>query len=177
MLYSFASIGSVLLGFLFSQQVLMAKSQRYFQEQQSNLAAINGYAEENVLRAQTTGLQWCRKRHAWPQCLNQNSTSMRKSQFISGIMFLWWTSCWQFWYVMAVDGATMHINGSISMGTIVAFLLSMYEFFSTSSPNAQGNYNTPISAVAMGRLEFSRSKIWKMISHKSSTINKCKRDI
>ena len=42
---SFVTIGSVLLGFVFSA-VLMAKSQRYFQEQQSNLAAINGYVEE-----------------------------------------------------------------------------------------------------------------------------------
>ena len=42
---SFVTVGSVVLGFVFSAGI-MAKSQRYFRAQQDNLAAVNGYVEE-----------------------------------------------------------------------------------------------------------------------------------
>ena len=151
---SFVTIGSVLLGFVFSA-VLMAKSQRYFQEQQSNLAAINGYVEEmysghNVI----TSYNGAEKTRLAFNALNQNLyTSMWKSQFISGIMFPLMNFVGNFGYVMVVIvGATMAINGSISMGTIVAFMVYVRIFSQPLSQIAQGITTLQSASAAMGRV-------------------------
>ena len=151
---SFVTIGSVLLGFVFSA-VLMAKSQRYFQEQQSNLAAINGYVEEmysghNVI----TSYNGAEKTRLAFNVLNQNLyASMWKSQFISGIMFPLMNFVGNFGYVMVVIvGATMAINGSISMGTIVAFMVYVRIFSQPLSQIAQGITTLQSASAAMGRV-------------------------
>ena len=151
---SFVTIGSVLLGFVFSA-VLMAKSQIYFQEQQSNLAAINGYVEEmysghNVI----TSYNGAEKTRLAFNALNQNLyTSMWKSQFISGIMFPLMNFVGNFGYVMVVIvGATMAINVSISMGTIVAFMVYVRIFSQPLSQIAQGTTTLQSASAAMGRV-------------------------
>ena len=166
---SFVTIGSVLLGFVFSA-VLMAKSQRYFQEQQSNLAAINGYVEEmysghNVI----TSYNGAEKTRQAFNILNQNLyTSMWKSQFISGIMFPLMNFVGNFGYVMVVIvGATMAINGSISMGTIVAFMVYVRIFSQPLSQIAQGITTLQSASAAMGRVfEFLAEADMEDDSHK-----------
>lgn len=165
---SFVTIGSVLLGFVFSA-VLMAKSQRYFQEQQSNLAAINGYVEEmysghNVV----TSYNGVEKTRLAFNVLNQNLyTSMWKSQFISGIMFPLMNFVGNFGYVMVVIvGATMAINDSISMGTIVAFMVYV-RIFSQPLQIAQGITTLQSASAAMGRVfEFLAEEDMEDDSHK-----------
>lgn len=166
---SFVTIGSVLLGFVFSA-VLMAKSQRYFQEQQSNLAAINGYVEEmysghNVI----TSYNGAEKTRLAFNVLNQNLyTSMWKSQFISGIMFPLMNFVGNFGYVMVVIvGATMAINDSISMGTIVAFMVYVRIFSQPLSQIAQGITTLQSASAAMGRVfEFLSEEDMEDDSHK-----------
>lgn len=166
---SFVTIGSVLLGFVFSA-VLMAKSQRYFQEQQSNLAAINGYVEEmysghNVI----TSYNGAEKTRLAFNVLNQNLyASMWKSQFISGIMFPLMNFVGNFGYVMVVIvGATMAINGSISMGTIVAFMVYVRIFSQPLSQIAQGITTLQSASAAMGRVfEFLAEEDMEDDSHK-----------
>ena len=174
---SFVTIGSVLLGFVFSA-VLMAKSQRYFQEQQSNLAAINGYVEEmysghNVITsyngAENTRLAF--------NALNQNLyISMWKSQFISGIMFPLMNFVGNFGYVMVVIvGATMAINGSISMGTIVAFMVYVRIFSQPLSQIAQGITTLQSASAAMGRVfEFLAEADMEDDSHKLQQLTSVK---
>lgn len=174
---SFVTIGSVLLGFVFST-VLMAKSQRYFQEQQSNLAAINGYVEEmysghNVI----TSYNGAEKTRLAFNVLNQNLyTSMWKSQFISGIMFPLMNFVGNFGYVMVVIvGATMAINGSISMGTIVAFMVYVRIFSQPLSQIAQGITTLQSASAAMGRVfEFLAEADMEDDSHKLQQLTSVK---
>lgn len=174
---SFVTIGSVLLGFVFSA-VLMAKSQRYFQEQQSNLAAINGYVEEmysghNVI----TSYNGAEKTRLAFNALNQNLyTSMWKSQFISGIMFPLMNFVGNFGYVMVVIvGATMAINGCISMGTIVAFMVYVRIFSQPLSQIAQGITTLQSASAAMGRVfEFLAEEDMEDDSHKLQQLTNVK---
>ncbi|VTS42252.1 ABC transporter ATP-binding protein [Streptococcus gordonii] len=174
---SFVTIGSVLLGFVFSA-VLMAKSQIYFQEQQSNLAAINGYVEEmysghNVI----TSYNGAEKTRLAFNALNQNLyTSMWKSQFISGIMFPLMNFVGNFGYVMVVIvGATMAINGSISMGTIVAFMVYVRIFSQPLSQIAQGITTLQSASAAMGRVfEFLAEADIEDDSHKLQQLTSVK---
>ncbi|MBZ2133909.1 ABC transporter ATP-binding protein [Streptococcus gordonii] len=174
---SFVTIGSVLLGFVFSA-ALMAKSQRYFQEQQSNLAAINGYVEEmysghNVI----TSYNGAEKTRLAFNVLNQNLyTSMWKSQFISGIMFPLMNFVGNFGYVMVVIvGATMAINGSISMGTIVAFMVYVRIFSQPLSQIAQGITTLQSASAAMGRVfEFLAEEDMEDDSHKLQQLTNVK---
>ena len=174
---SFVTIGSVLLGFVFSA-VLMAKSQIYFQEQQSNLAAINGYVEEmysghNVI----TSYNGAEKTRLAFNALNQNLyTSMWKSQFISGIMFPLMNFVGNFGYVMVVIvGATMAINGSISMGTIVAFMVYVRIFSQPLSQIAQGTTTLQSASAAMGRVfEFLAEADMEDDSHKLQQLTNVK---
>ena len=174
---SFVTIGSVLLGFVFSA-VLMAKSQRYFQEQQSNLAAINGYVEEmysghNVI----TSYNGAEKTRLAFNALNQNLyTSMWKSQFISGIMFPLMNFVGNFGYVMVVIvGATMAINDSISMGTIVAFMVYVRIFSQPLSQIAQGITTLQSASAAMGRVfEFLAEEDMEDDSHKLQQLTNVK---
>lgn len=174
---SFVTIGSVLLGFVFSA-VLMAKSQIYFQEQQSNLAAINGYVEEmysghNVI----TSYNGAEKTRLAFNALNQNLyTSMWKSQFISGIMFPLMNFVGNFGYVMVVIvGATMAINGSISMGTIVAFMVYVRIFSQPLSQIAQGITTLQSASAAMGRVfEFLAEADMEDDSHKLQQLTSVK---
>ena len=174
---SFVTIGSVLLGFIFSA-VLMAKSQRYFQEQQSNLAAINGYVEEmysghNVV----TSYNGVEKTRLVFNVLNQNLyASMWKSQFISGIMFPLMNFVGNFGYVMVVIvGATMSINGSISMGTIVAFMVYVRIFSQPLSQIAQGITTLQSASAAMGRVfEFLAEEDMEDDSHKLQQLTNVK---
>ena len=174
---SFVTIGSVLLGFVFSA-VLMAKSQRYFQEQQSNLAAINGYVEEmysghNVV----TSYNGVEKTRQAFNVLNQNLyASMWKSQFISGIMFPLMNFVGNFGYVMVVIvGATMAINDSISMGTIVAFMVYVRIFSQPLSQIAQGITTLQSASAAMGRVfEFLAEEDMEDDSHKLQQLTNVK---
>lgn len=174
---SFVTIGSVLLGFVFSA-VLMAKSQRYFQEQQSNLAAINGYVEEmysghNVI----TSYNGVEKTRQAFNVLNQNLyASMWKSQFISGIMFPLMNFVGNFGYVMVVIvGATMAINDSISMGTIVAFMVYVRIFSQPLSQIAQGITTLQSASAAMGRVfEFLAEEDMEDDSHKLQQLTNVK---
>lgn len=174
---SFVTIGSVLMGFVFSA-VLMAKSQRYFQEQQSNLAAINGYVEEmysghNVI----TCYNGAEKTRLAFNVLNQNLyASMWKSQFISGIMFPLMNFVGNFGYVMVVIvGATMAINGSISMGTIVAFMVYVRIFSQPLSQIAQGITTLQSASAAMGRVfEFLAEEDMEDDSHKLQQLTNVK---
>ena len=177
---SFVTIGSVLFGFVFSA-VLMAKSQRYFQEQQSNLAAINGYVEEmysghNVI----TSYNGAEKTRQAFNVLNQNLyASMWKSQFISGIMFPLMNFVGNFGYVMVVIvGATMAINDSISMGTIVAFMVYVRIFSQPLSQIAQGITTLQSASAAMGRVfEFLAEADMEDDSHKPKALTEVKGDV
>ena len=177
---SFVTVGSVVLGFVFSAGI-MAKSQRYFRAQQDNLAAVNGYVEEmysghNVI----SSYNGAEKTRAAFNVLNQNLyTSMWKSQFISGIMMPLMMFIGNFGYVMVVIvGATMAINGSTTMGTIVAFMVYVRIFSQPLSQIAQGITTLQSASAAMGRVfEFLAEEDMEDDSHKLQALTEVKGDV
>lgn len=134
------TILATVLGFVFVG-LIMGKSQGYFTAQQNNLAAVNGYVEEmysghNVVTSYNA-IEQSKERFA---VLNHNLyNSIWKSQFISGMMMPLMFFTGNFAYVLVIlVGAALAINGSISIGIIVAFMVYVRTFSQPLSQIAQG---------------------------------------
>ena len=177
---SFVTIGSVLIGFVFVA-LIMGKSQRFFRAQQENLASVNGYVEEmysghNVIVSYNATDE---SKVAF-QTLNTNLyNSMWKSQFISGIMMPLMMFVGNFGYVMVVlVGASMALNGDVTMGTIVAFMVYVRIFSQPLSQIAQGITTLQQASAAMGRVfEFLAEPEMENDEHKSQQLTTLKGDV
>ena len=177
---SFVTIGSVLIGFVFVA-LIMGKSQRFFRAQQENLASVNGYVEEmysghNVIVSYNATEE---SKKAF-QMLNTNLySSMWKSQFISGIMMPLMIFTGNFGYVMVVlVGASMALNGDVTMGTIVAFMVYVRTFSQPLSQIAQGITTLQQASAAMGRVfEFLAEPEMENDEHKSQQLATLKGDV
>lgn len=177
---SFVTIGSVLIGFAFVA-LIMGKSQRFFRAQQENLASVNGYVEEmysghNVIVSYNATDE---SKVAF-QTLNTNLyNSMWKSQFISGIMMPLMMFVGNFGYVMVVlVGASMALNGAVTMGTIVAFMVYVRIFSQPLSQIAQGITTLQQASAAMGRVfEFLAEPEMENDEHKAQQLTTLKGDV
>ena len=177
---SFVTIGSVLIGFVFVA-LIMGKSQRFFRAQQENLASVNGYVEEmysghNVIVSYNAA----EESKATFQTLNTNLyNSMWKSQFISGIMMPLMMFVGNFGYVMVVlVGASMALNGDVTMGTIVAFMVYVRIFSQPLSQIAQGITTLQQASAAMGRVfEFLAEPEMENDEHKAQQLTTLKGDV
>lgn len=177
---SFVTIGSVLIGFVFVA-LIMGKSQRFFRAQQENLASVNGYVEEmysghNVIVSYNATEE---SKKAF-QMLNTNLySSMWKSQFISGIMMPLMIFTGNFGYVMVVlVGASMALNGDVTMGTIVAFMVYVRIFSQPLSQIAQGITTLQQASAAMGRVfEFLAEPEMENNEHKAQQLTTLKGDV
>ena len=177
---SFVTIGSVLIGFAFVA-LIMGKSQRFFRAQQENLASVNGYVEEmysghNVIVSYNAA----EESKAAFQTLNTNLyNSMWKSQFISGIMMPLMMFVGNFGYVMVVlVGASMALNGDVTMGTIVAFMVYVRTFSQPLSQIAQGITTLQQASAAMGRVfEFLAEPEMENDEHKAQQLTTLKGDV
>lgn len=177
---SFVTIGSILIGFVFVA-LIMGKSQRFFRAQQENLASVNGYVEEmysghNVIVSYNAA----EESKAAFQTLNTNLyNSMWKSQFISGIMMPLMMFVGNFGYVMVVlVGASMALNGDVTMGTIVAFMVYVRTFSQPLSQIAQGITTLQQASAAMGRVfEFLAEPEMENDEHKAQQLTTLKGDV
>ena len=177
---SFVTIGSVLIGFVFIA-LIMGKSQRFFRAQQENLASVNGYVEEmysghNVIVSYNAAEE---SKETF-QTLNTNLyNSMWKSQFISGIMMPLMMFVGNFGYVMVVlVGASMALNGDVTMGTIVAFMVYVRTFSQPLSQIAQGITTLQQASAAMGRVfEFLAEPEMENDEHKAQQLTTLKGDV
>lgn len=177
---SFVTISSVLIGFVFVA-LIMGKSQRFFRAQQENLASVNGYVEEmysghNVIVSYNA----IDESKVAFQTLNTNLyNSMWKSQFISGIMMPLMMFVGNFGYVMVVlVGASMALNGDVTMGTIVAFMVYVRIFSQPLSQIAQGITTLQQASAAMGRVfEFLAEPEMENDEHKSQQLTILKGDV
>ena len=177
---SFVTIGSVLIGFVFVA-LIMGKSQRFFRAQQENLASVNGYVEEmysghNVIVSYNATDE---SKVAF-QTLNTNLyNSMWKSQFISGIMMPLMMFIGNFGYVMVVlVGVSMALNGDVTMGTIVAFMVYVRIFSQPLSQIAQGITTLQQASAAMGRVfEFLAEPEMENDEHKAQQLTTLKGDV
>ena len=149
------TILSSLVGFVFIT-IIMKKSQKYFKEQQQNLGDINGQIEEvytghKVIKAYNAG---ARAVDEFEQTNTKLYTSAWKSQFLSGLMMPIMQFAGNFSYVMVcIVGGALAINGKISFGVIVAFMIYVRLFTNPLSDIAQ-SFNTLQRAAAAGERVF-----------------------
>ena len=174
------TVVSTLVGFT-AVSVIMAKSQGYFKAQQNNLAAVNGYVEEmysghNVVTSYNA-VEPTKETFA---SLNQDlHDSIWKSQFISDIMMPAMFFVGNFSYVLVIIvGAALALEGHISIGIIVAFMVYVRTFSQPLSQIAQGITSLQQASAAMTRVfEFLGEEEMEDESHKERQLTNMKGEV
>lgn len=149
-----AALSVTFLG-LIIMAVIMSHSQKYFVARQQSLGRLNGYIEEmysghDVVRISRAGNQIKGVFRGMNQAVYEANW---KSQFFSGIMQPLMNVIGNIGYVMvAVIGAALAMNGEISFGVIVAFIMYVRLFTSPLSTLAQGMTNMQTATAAGDRV-------------------------
>jgi len=148
------AIGSSLIGFAL-MMMIMKKSQKHFTAQQQGLGEINGHIEEiysghNVVKAYNGGKA---AKETFDEINETLYSSGWKSQFMSGMMTPFMNFIGNFGYVaVCVVGAALAMNGTISFGVIVAFMMYIRLFTQPLSQLAQAMQNLQRTAAASERV-------------------------
>ncbi|WP_312443070.1 ABC transporter ATP-binding protein [Lacrimispora sp.] len=171
------AVGASVFGFII-MGVIMAKSQKYFVQQQEDLGIANGHVEEvysghNVVKAYNGGKE---ARRFFENVNESLYNSGWKSQFMSGLMMPLMTFIGNFGYVaVCVVGAALAMNGTISFGVIVAFMMYIRLFTQPLSQIAQAFQNLQRTAAASERVfEFLDAKELSDESQKAKKLTSVK---
>lgn len=169
------AIFASLFGFVFMALVL-AKSQKYFVAKQNELGALNGHIEEVY-----SGLNVV-KTYNGEKISNEKFDELNdklykanwKSGFLSGLMMPMMSFIGNFGYVaVCVVGALLALNGHISFGVIVAFIVYVRLFVSPLSQIAQAMTSLQSTAAASERVfEFLDEKEMADESNIKTTLDK-----
>ena len=148
------AIGASLLGFAL-MMVIMRHSQKYFAQQQTELGRINGHIEE-IYTGHNIVKVYNGSREAKRVFEESNTTlyqSAWKSQFLSGLMMPVMGFVGNLGYVaVCAVGAALAVNGTISFGVIVAFMMYVRLFTQPLSQIAQSMNNLQRTAAASERV-------------------------
>lgn len=145
---------SSFIGFVF-MFIILGKSQKYFNARQVELGNLNGHIEEiysnhNVVKAYNGEKEASSK---FDELNKRVYECNRKSQFLSGLMQPIMNFIGNFSYVaVCVVGAILTMNGHITFGVIVAFMMYVRLFTSPLTQIAQGMTNLQTSAAASERI-------------------------
>lgn len=148
------AVGASLLGFTF-MMIIMKASQKYFKEQQAELGNINGHIEEvytghNVVKVYNGSKE---AKEVFERSNSKLYTSAWKSQFLSGLMMPLMSFVGNFGYVaVCVVGAALAMDGKITFGVIVAFMMYIRLFTQPLSQIAQAMNNLQRTAAASERV-------------------------
>ena len=145
---------STIVGFMF-MAFIMSKSQKYFTQQQEYLGKINGHIEEVYTGHSVVKVYNAEKRLRKDfQRINKDLyNSGWKSQFISGLMMPLMNFIGNFGYVtVSITGAVLAMNGKISFGVIVAFMVYIRLFTQPLSQMAQAATNLQLAGAASYRV-------------------------
>ncbi|QTU83628.1 ABC transporter ATP-binding protein [Carnobacteriaceae bacterium zg-C25] len=148
------SVASVFIGFGL-MVVLIKLSQKYFTQQQSNIALINGHVEEmytghHIVYSYNGKEQAKTQFNVLNEALYQSSW---KSQFISGLMMPMMGFIGNFGYVaVCVFGAVQVLEGHTTIGVIVAFMIYVRQFTNPLGQVAQGATNLQQASAALKRV-------------------------
>ncbi len=148
------AIGSTIIGFAL-MMIIMSKSQKHFTAQQKGLGDINGHIEEvysglNVVKAYNGGKEAKAIFEEYNETLYESGW---KSQFLSGLMMPIMGFIGNFGYVaVCVVGAALAMNGTISFGVIVAFMMYIRLFTQPLSQLAQSMQSLQRTAAASERV-------------------------
>ena len=149
-----AAIIATAIGFVL-MIAIMSKSQKYFTIQQHNLGAMNGHVEEiyaghNVVKAFNGEIE---AKKTFDGINGKLAQSAFMSQLLSGLMMPIMMFIGNFGYVaVCVVGAVLALNGTISFGVIVAFMLYIRLFTQPLSQFAQGATSLQSTAAASERV-------------------------
>lgn len=135
--------------------LILSKSQKYFSERQKELGNMNGYIEEmysghNVVKA----YNGTEKAISDFEELNEKLyNANRKSQFLSGMMMPIMNFVGNLGYVaVCIVGALLTMNGYITFGVIVAFMIYVRMFTNPLSQIAQAMTSLQSTAAASERV-------------------------
>lgn len=149
-----AAVVATLLGFLL-MMMIMSKSQKYFTVQQQELGELNGHIEEiysnlNVVKVYNGGED---AKKTFGKINKTLKVSNQRSQFLSGIMMPIMSFVGNLGYVaVCVVGAVLAMQGQITFGVIVAFILYVRLFTQPLSQIAQAATNLQSTAAASERV-------------------------
>lgn len=174
------AILSVLIGFIITM-VIIASSQPLFKRQQKNLSNVSGYVEE-IYSVHNVVKSYSATDEVKEQFKNLNNAlykSMWQSQFFSGIMMPLMQFIGNFGYVMVcVFGAIWMIDGKVSMGTIVAFMIYVRIFSQPLSQLAQAFGQLQQASAGMNRVfEFLEEDEMEEESNKTKQLDTIKGDV
>ena len=135
--------------------LIMSRSQKFFSRQQRDLGEINGHVEEIYSNHQTVkvynGATDAVNRFA--EINNSLKDSGFKAQSLSGLMMPIMGFIGNFGYVaVCIVGAMLAINGDITFGVIVAFIMYVRFFTQPLSQLAQASQSLQSTAAAAERV-------------------------
>ena len=172
-----AAILATMIGFGL-MMIIMKNSQKYFRSQQDYLGKINGHIEEvysghTVIKAYNAEKQMDSKFRDLNSRL-KNSTF--RAQFLSGLMMPIMTFIGNLGYVVVcIVGAALAMNGNISFGVIVAFIMYVRYFTQPLAQMAQAVQNLQSAAAASHRVfEFLEAKEMEDESYKTLSLENAK---
>jgi len=151
---AFAAILSTILGFAL-MALFMAKSQKYFVQQQNSIAEINGVVEEtysgqNIVKAYNAKDEFKEK---FEKINSKLYTSGWKSQFISGAMNPVMRFIGNLGYVVVcIVGAVLFMKGKVNLGVITAFMIYIRLFTNPLTQIAQAMTSVQTAAAASERV-------------------------
>ncbi len=135
--------------------VILVKSQKYFTSQQKELGNLNGHIEEiysglNVVKIYNATTDATKE---FDKINEKLYSASRKSSFLSGLMGPIMGFIGNFGYVaICTVGAALVINGKISIGTIVSFMIYVRLFTGPLNTIAQSITSLQSTAAASERV-------------------------
>lgn len=170
-LMAITAIMSSILGFIF-MTLILKKSQKYFTAVQNELGDINGHIEE-VYSGHTVVKLYNATDEVSTKFNDINEklfVAGKKSQFYSGLMQPLMVFVGNFGYVaVCVVGALLTMNGTISFGVIVAFMIYVRLFTQPLSQLAQSMTGMQSTAAASERVfEFLEEE--EMVAENTKTM-------
>lgn len=152
-----SAIFSSIFGFIF-MMVIMKNSQKHFVQKQEELGSLNGHIEEiysslNVVKVYN-GREEATK--VFKKYNDKLKISNEKSQFLSGLMMPMMMFIGNFGFVVVcIVGALLALEGHITFGVIVAFIMYVRLFTNPMSQIAQGlTYLQTVAASSERVFEF-----------------------
>lgn len=149
-----SAVAATFVGFAL-MVLIISRSQKYFAQQQNELGILNGHIEEtyaghNVVKAYNGEKN---AKNTFRKMNESLYTCAWKSQFMSGLMQPLMAFIGNFGYVVVcIVGALLVLNGSISFGVIVAFMLYIRLFTQPLTQLAMAATNLQSTAAASERV-------------------------
>jgi ATP-binding cassette subfamily B protein len=174
------AIGSTVIGFGI-MMLIVSKSQKFFFRQQQALGEMNGHVEEiyaghNVVKVYNGEEEAKKKFNVINETLYNNAW---KSQFLSGLMMPLMSFIGNIGYVaVCVVGGAMALNGTISFGVIVAFMIYVRLFSQPLTQFAQTATALQSTAAASEHVfEFLEEQELEDESHKTLVLKDVKGEV